>query len=56
MTVCINDNQAVSQGVESGGVGLAAHVRGEAPASRGLTMMAIGTPHARLGLSQACVL
>ncbi|MXX10573.1 MAG: hypothetical protein F4Z68_04050 [Nitrospira sp. SB0667_bin_9] len=44
MTVCINENQAVSQGVGSGGVGLAAHVRGEAPASRGLTMT-IGTPH-----------
>ncbi len=55
MTVCINENRAVSQGVGSGGVGLAAHVRDEAPASRGLTM-AIGTPHARLGLSQACVL
>ncbi len=52
MTVGINENRAVSQGVGSGGIGLTAHVRGEALASRGLTM-AVGPPHDRLGLSQA---
>ncbi|MYD30680.1 MAG: hypothetical protein F4X01_03605, partial [Nitrospira sp. SB0661_bin_20] len=52
MTVCINENRAVSQGVGSGSVGLGTHVRGEVPASRGLTM-AVGPPHDRLGLSQA---
>ncbi len=52
MLVCINENRAVSQGVGSKGVGLAVHVRGEARASRGLTM-AVGPPHDRLGLSQA---
>ncbi len=52
MTGCINENQAVSQGVGSGHVGLAVHGRGKVPASRGLTM-AVGPPHDRLGLSQA---
>ncbi|MYJ21880.1 MAG: hypothetical protein F4101_00515, partial [Nitrospira sp. SB0673_bin_12] len=52
MLVCINENRAVSQGVGSGHVGLAAHVRNVAPASRGLTM-AVGAPHDRLGSSQA---
>ena len=52
MLVCINENRAVSQGVGSGGIGLAVHVRGKVPASRGLTM-AVGAPHDRLGSSQA---
>ncbi len=52
MTVGINENRAVSQGVGSGSVGLAAHGRNVAPASRDLTM-AVGPPHDRLGLSQA---